>query len=79
MVELDQHPLGAGLQALLADSTGRRTVPNVLINGVSVGGGDEVAQLDSSHTLIEKVRDLGGKKMLDVRLRPIADGDHGLR
>ena len=79
VVELDQHPLGAALQALLADRTGRRTVPNVLINGVSIGGGDEVAQLDSSHSLIEKVQDLGSKKILDVRLRPIEDGNYGLR
>jgi glutaredoxin len=79
VVELDQHPLGARLQAVLADSTGRRTVPNVLINGVSVGGGDEIAELDTSHTLIEKVKDLGGKKMLDVRLRPLEDNNHGLR
>jgi glutaredoxin len=79
VVELDLHPLGARLQALLADSTTRRTVPNVLINGVSIGGGDEVAQLDSTRTLIEKVQDLGGKKILDVRLRPIKDADHGLR
>jgi glutaredoxin len=78
VVELDLHPLGARLQALLADSTGRRTVPNVLINGVSIGGGDEVVQFDTSHTLIEKVQDLAGKKMLDVRLRPIEDADRSL-
>jgi len=79
VVELDQHPLGEALQALLAERTGRRTVPNVLINGVSIGGGDEIARLDSSHSLIEKVQDLGGRKMLDVRLRPIENGDYGLR
>lgn len=79
MVELDEHPLGEALQALLAERTGRRTVPNVLINGVSIGGGDEIARLDSTHSLIEKVQDLGGRKMLDVRLRPIENGDYGLR
>ena len=73
VVELDQHPIGLGIQAHLADLTGRRTVPNVLINGVSIGGGDDVADLDSKRTLIDKIKDLGGKKMLDVRLRPIEE------
>ncbi|KAL8976645.1 MAG: hypothetical protein Q9177_006809, partial [Variospora cf. flavescens] len=35
VVELDEHTLGPGLQAALEKSTGRRTVPNVLINGKS--------------------------------------------
>ncbi|PVH87178.1 hypothetical protein DL98DRAFT_405734 [Cadophora sp. DSE1049] len=73
VVELDQHPLGAQLQAKLADLTGRKTVPNVLINGLTIGGGDDVAELDSSRKLVDKVRDLGGKRMLEVRLRPIEE------
>lgn len=87
VVELDLHPLGVGLQARLAELTQRRTVPNVLINGVSIGGGDEVADLDARRTLIERVKDLGGTKILDARpRRPIEDGEphdhgdpHGLR
>ena len=73
VVELDQHPLGAQLQAKLADLTGRKTVPNVLINGLTIGGGDDVAELDSSRKLVDKVRDLGGKRMLEVKLRPIEE------
>ncbi|KAH7330327.1 thioredoxin-like protein [Rhexocercosporidium sp. MPI-PUGE-AT-0058] len=69
VVELDQHKLGAQLQAKLADLTGRKTVPNVLINGVPIGGGDDVAELDSTSKLVDKVRDLGGKRMLEVKLR----------
>jgi glutaredoxin len=81
VVELDQHPFGAALQARLAEVTGRGTVPNVLINGVSIGGGDEVAHMDSKGTLAEKIKDLGAKGMLDVRRRPSEDTDesHGLR
>jgi hypothetical protein len=45
----------------------------VLINGVSIGGGDDVAELDASKTLVTKVKDLGGKRMLDVRERPAAE------
>ncbi|ESZ91856.1 hypothetical protein SBOR_7762 [Sclerotinia borealis F-4128] len=74
VVELDEHPIGGKLQARLAQLTGRRTVPNVLINGVSIGGGDDVAELEQKQTLAEKVKDLGGKKILDVKL----NGDKNL-
>lgn len=67
MVELDKHPLGGKLQGRLNQLTGRRTVPNVLVNGVSIGGGDDVAELDEKGTLGEKVKDLGGKKILSVK------------
>lgn len=68
MVELDQHPLGAGLQAALATSTGRRTVPNVLINGKSIGGGDDVEALDVSGELVNKVKTMGLKRIMEVKL-----------
>lgn len=71
-MELDKHELGPGLQAKLAELTGRSTVPNVLINAVSIGGGDDIADLDAKHTLISKVKDLGGGKMVEVRERPAA-------
>ncbi len=79
VVELDQHPLGAKLQAKLAELTGRRTVPNVLVNGVSIGGGDDVAELDTTKKLAEKIKELAGKKIVEIALRPIeAPDDHGL-
>jgi glutaredoxin len=84
VVELDKHELGLALQARLADLTGRRTVPNVLINGVSIGGGDEIAELDVRRQLIDKINDLGGNKMITVKERPVntpgpAAEAHGLR
>jgi glutaredoxin len=79
VVELDQHPIGAGIQARLAKLTGRRTVPNVLVNAVSIGGGDDVAGLDSRKELADKIKELGGTKILDVKLRPIEEESHGLR
>ncbi|PQE06359.1 glutaredoxin protein [Rutstroemia sp. NJR-2017a WRK4] len=81
VVELDQHPLGAKLQARLAELTGRKTVPNVLINGVSIGGGDDVAELDSKKTLIDQVKDLGGSKILSAKLKEVTEGagSHALR
>lgn len=54
-------------------------MPNVLINGLSIGGGDDVAELDSKKTLMDMIKELGGKKILDVRLRPIEEETHGLR
>ncbi|KAJ5159181.1 uncharacterized protein N7500_008832 [Penicillium coprophilum] len=66
VVELDQHPLGPYLQALLAKRTGRRTVPNVLVSGKSIGGGDDIAALDQSDELASTLRQMGGKWIADV-------------
>lgn len=70
MVELDQHELGLALQARLAQMTGRSTVPNVLINGKSIGGGDDVAELHEKGVLIDTVKSMGGKRMQEVIKRP---------
>ena len=63
MVELDLHPLGQQLQAYLGSLTGRKTVPNVLIQGKSMGGGDDVQELDENGKLIDTVLRMGGKRM----------------
>ncbi|KAI1482324.1 hypothetical protein K445DRAFT_52264 [Daldinia sp. EC12] len=63
VVELDEHPLGKQLQARLGVKTGRKTVPNIMINGKSVGGSDEIAELDSRKTLIDKFKSMGGKQL----------------
>ena len=68
VVELDTHPLGQGLQNALERSTGRRTVPNVLINGRSIGGGDDIQALDESGGLVEKVKGMAGKRIMEARL-----------
>lgn len=61
--------MGPGLQAALEKSTGRRTVPNVLINGKSIGGGDDVQKLDLDGELIGKVTGMGGKRIMEAKLR----------
>lgn len=43
--------------------TGRRTVPNVLINGKSIGGSDDIAALDKEKALVDKIKSLGGKRV----------------
>lgn len=44
-------------------------MPNVLINGKSIGGGDDVQALDDSGGLVEKVRGLGGKRVMGMERR----------
>ncbi|KAI0144612.1 thioredoxin-like protein [Xylariaceae sp. FL1272] len=56
VVELDEHRLGKELQNLLYEKTGRKTVPNVLINGVTIGGSDDIALLEKHNTLVDVVK-----------------------
>lgn len=69
VVELDQSPMGAQLQAFLHKSTGRRTVPNILLMGKSIGGGDEMVELDETDTLIDKVKEMGGSRITQAEHR----------
>lgn len=63
VVELDEHPLGAELQDELLEATGRRTVPNILINGVSLGGSDQIVDLDEHDQLTSKIQEMGKRKV----------------
>lgn len=63
VVELDTHPLGPTLQARLAELTGRRTVPNILIGGKSIGGGDDIAELDGNKALVDRIVTLSSKRV----------------
>lgn len=67
VVELDTHPIGAALQASLGKSTGRSTVPNILINGKSIGGGDDIEQLHHDGKLIETIQNLGQKRIVEIK------------
>lgn len=74
VVELDQHPIGSELQGLLAQNTGRRTVPNVLVNGKSIGGGDDITALDQSDELASTLRQMGGKWLAEVTRAATGEG-----
>lgn len=63
VVELDEHPLGSHIQDELQEKTGRRTVPNVLINGISIGGSDDIIEMDNGDKLMDKIRELGAKRV----------------
>jgi glutaredoxin len=66
VVELDQHPLGQQLQSELGRSTGRRTVPNILIMGKSIGGGDDIQGLHQSDKLMNTLKSMGGSRITEV-------------
>ncbi|MCJ1338159.1 hypothetical protein MMC09_003444 [Bachmanniomyces sp. S44760] len=68
VVELDKHPMGRKLQDSLQKSTGRGTVPNVLINGRSIGGGDDVEKLDRDGELTDLISRMGGKRIMEVKI-----------
>ncbi|KAM4059556.1 glutaredoxin domain-containing protein [Hirsutella rhossiliensis] len=73
VVELDEHKLGSLLQDQLLEKTRRRTVPNIMVNGVSIGGSDEIVELDNAGKLAAKIIDLGNKRV-EVSDRPGAVG-----
>lgn len=69
VVELDINPLGPKLQDLLAHMTGRRTVPNILLVGKSIGGGDDMEELDQTDTLVNKFKEIGGTRITEIEHR----------
>ncbi len=36
-------------------------MPNIMINGKSIGGSDDIADLDKNKALVDKIKSLGGK------------------
>jgi hypothetical protein len=74
-VELDQHDLGSGLQSALEKMTGRRTVPNILINGLSIGGGDDIENLHNEDTLVSTIKSKGGKRIVKIEKLEVEDED----
>jgi glutaredoxin len=61
-----QVTLGRKVQDLLLTLTGRRTVPNIMINAQSLGGGDDVARMDGDGTLVDMIKKMGGKRIVGV-------------
>lgn len=71
--EEEQHhskTVGAELQALLGEMTGRRTVPNIVVGGIhSIGGNDNIWLMHESGTLQEEIMKYSGKKITSIELR----------
>ena len=73
VIELDEHELGDAIQAALAKSSGRRTVPNILVNGKSIGGGDDINELDRADELCPKLQSMGVRRVLECKILESAD------
>lgn len=71
IVELDKHPSGPELQKFIKEKTGRSTVPNVIVAGKSLGGGDEMRALHKSGELADTFHDEGPKMLTVVRKSPM--------
>jgi len=65
IVELDKHKNGKELQNFIFDKTGRKTVPNLFINGVSRGGCDDIKSLHEDGKLLDMLN-LWGEKNVKV-------------
>ncbi|KAH3671443.1 hypothetical protein WICMUC_004624 [Wickerhamomyces mucosus] len=61
IVELDKHSHGKELQDYIASKSGRKTVPNLFINGVSRGGSDDMKLLHQENKLLNSLKEWGGK------------------
>ncbi|RDA83697.1 hypothetical protein CP532_1093 [Ophiocordyceps camponoti-leonardi (nom. inval.)] len=76
VVELDTHDHGRALQDELYRRTQQRTVPNIIINDgsgniVSLGGSDDMVELDNAGALARKFGDVS-KGRAHVKLRRLA-------
>lgn len=72
--------MGTALQDLLAQRTGRKTVPNILVLGMSIGGADEVVRLHEEGSLADKLKGMVGKRLERCEKRVStsdAKGGHG--
>ena len=60
--ELDQLPDGPAMQEELAKMTGQRTVPNIFIGGVHVGGNDALQHAKEKGKLEKLFQEAGEMK-----------------
>ncbi|KAH3900939.1 related to Monothiol glutaredoxin-7 [Saccharomycodes ludwigii] len=60
IIELDLVEHGSELQEVVGKLTGRTTVPNLIINGISRGGNDEIQLLEKEGGLFDKLKEWGG-------------------
>lgn len=63
IVELDKHKNGAELQLYIGEISGRKTVPNLYIKGVSRGGSDDIHALHNQNTLLDNLVEWGDKSI----------------
>ncbi|KAF9816766.1 hypothetical protein IEO21_03928 [Rhodonia placenta] len=59
VIELNTRSDGPMIQKILARLTGRRTVPNILLQGKSIGGSDDIHALHEEHKLKDTLEAAG--------------------
>ncbi|KAG5928001.1 hypothetical protein E4U42_001427 [Claviceps africana] len=62
VLELDQESDGAAMQDALQEISGQRTVPNIYINQVKIGGNSDLQSLHSSGKLENLLKEAGALK-----------------
>ncbi|EIM20349.1 glutaredoxin [Wallemia mellicola CBS 633.66] len=53
ILELDERPDGADIQAYLLDKTGQRSVPNVFVKQQHIGGNDDFQAAHASGKIVQ--------------------------
>ncbi|KAH3686193.1 hypothetical protein WICPIJ_002827 [Wickerhamomyces pijperi] len=70
IVELDKHVNGKELQDYIGQVSGRKTVPNLFVNGVSRGGSDDMRALHSTDSLLDSLKTWVGKGATINKINP---------
>jgi glutaredoxin len=73
VVELDKHPHGKELQEYIGEKTGRSTVPNVHVKGLSRGGNDDFQVWNREGLLSDKFKQWAGS-VVSIQKRPTPPG-----
>lgn len=60
VIELDIHSHGTELQEYIKEKTDRGTVPNMIVNGISRGGSDDIIALHKNGELLSSLREWSG-------------------
>jgi len=72
--EHGRKTLGKALQELLAERTGRRTVPNIVVGSAhSIGGNDNIWEMHESGILAEEIKKFGGRRVIRVDVNDSED------
>lgn len=68
VLELDQRPDGAGIQAYLTEKTGQKTVPMTFVAGTRLGGCDDTLKAHAEGRLLDMVATTANGHASDVKI-----------
>lgn len=64
--DADTITMGRRIQDLLAEWTGRKTVPNILVTARSIGGSDDIAHMEAEGKLVEEIKRLAMGRVREI-------------